>query len=149
MEKKSNVSVIQNVSECCFPLIEKALGFELHENQKCHLRGDAYFYHGRAAGRTTAYCIKLALSSGDPLDVSRPEHYADMQGELSGYKTYARRFFLNEFMDIREKLKDIGFDVRDVTNRREVELCDFLERYTGEKLLDWQKEAIKAILHKK
>lgn len=101
------------------PLIENCLNFKLYDYQKKYLLNEPHnFPLGRCTGRTTAFCIKLALSDGEPLNISKPEEFSDMR-HLSNHVSYARGFFRYEFMEIREKLNNAGFDVRDVkTNGR-------------------------------
>lgn len=99
------------------PLIEKAMGFKLLPFQIHYLIGQTNrLGFTRASGRTTAYCIKLALSEGPPLDLQKPESFADMTGSLTVgmHMGYARNFFRREFMDIRYKLEEHGFKVREV-----------------------------------
>ena len=74
-------------------------------NDKVPWRCNAY---GRRQGRTTAYCIKLALSKGERIrDISK---FAD--GEWG--QRYARGFFKYTFHDIWSALKSAGFKVREV-----------------------------------
>lgn len=99
--------------------IEKALDLKLYDSQIKYLLGKGHLMQGRATGKTLAYCIKLALSDGDTLDLKKPEKFADKEplvlrrGERE-YINYSRNLFRNEFMDIREKLKIYGFKVREV-----------------------------------
>lgn len=62
----------------------------------------------RRIGKTLAYCIKLALSDGDPLDIDYPEKFCDYPFT----KYYAKNSFLGQFLEIREKLRDGGLQVR-------------------------------------
>ena len=97
------------------PLIEKALGIKLYENQRSYLTGDPYNFAARGSGKTLAYCIKLALSKGEPLDTRKPEEFCDEWFRTkTEQKRYANNFFRNEFMRIRDQLKDYGFPVREV-----------------------------------
>jgi hypothetical protein len=91
--------------------IERAFGFKLSEKQIDYLIKDAYMGQERGIGKTFVYCIKLALSDGEPLNLKKPEDFSDYG---DGSVRYARQYFVKEFMDIREKLKAYGFPVRDV-----------------------------------
>ena len=101
------------IQEGHIPHIEKAVGFELYDMQKQYLLRKAPMGNDRRSGRTTAYCILIALSDGDELDLKRPEEFSD-GWELSNHIPYARGFFRSEFMRIYNKLKDYGFPVRPV-----------------------------------
>lgn len=98
------------------PLIEKAMGFKLLPFQIHYLIGQSNTLGStRASGRTTAYCIKLALSEGEPLNLREVEKFADMKHfDRYQHMTYARRFFRNEFMNIRYKLEGQGLKVREL-----------------------------------
>lgn len=93
--------------------IEKALGIELYDHQASYLLGRGPLQPGRHTGKTIAFCIRLALSDGPPLDLRTPELYADELG-LRDHRRYSRDFFKKEFLKIRDKLKNYGFSVRDV-----------------------------------
>lgn len=99
------------------PLIEKCLNFKLYDHQKAYLLGTGALTGGRRTGKTVAYCVKLALSSGEPLNLNKPEEFADMWN-LPHRNVYSRNFFRDEFVGIRNMLKDYGFEVRDVIERR-------------------------------
>lgn len=106
------------IQENLIPLIEKCLNFKLHEHQKGYLLGKGDIPFGtRGNGKTTAYCIRLALSDGEPLDLYKPEKFSDRIG-APNHISYARHFFRHEFIVIRNRLKDYGFEVRDVIERR-------------------------------
>jgi len=95
------------------PHIEKALGIRLYDNQKGFLLYGSSLGWQRCTGKTTAYCVKLALSEGEPLNLKKPELFSDECG-LADHRTYSRRWFRYTFMEIRGKLKDYGFPVREV-----------------------------------
>jgi hypothetical protein len=61
-----------------------------------------------------AYCIALALSDGESLNINKPEEFSDGWELGSHRKMYARNFFRSKFMEIREKLKEHRFPVRGV-----------------------------------
>lgn len=96
-------------------LIEKALGYELYDNTKDFLlsgvdRDEIYNFfpkNERQTGKTTAYCIHIALSKGTELNF-RTKLIAD---EFHDFNYYM--WFKGYFRDIRNKLKSMGFEVRD------------------------------------
>lgn len=71
------------------PHIEKALGITLYEHQTMYLVHDFGISGGRRNGKTLAYCIKLSLSKGEPLDLKKPEKFSDYG---DGTVRYARDF---------------------------------------------------------
>jgi hypothetical protein len=98
------------ITEEMIPHIEKALGFELYNHQKDYLLGNGLLMGGRGSGKTTAYCVKLALSDGEPLNLQKMEDIAD-EWSLPNHRQYARGFFKHELMRIRGKLEVYGFPV--------------------------------------
>jgi hypothetical protein len=100
--------------------IEEALDITLYVNQIKYLTGDISepnYDDLRGTGKTTAYCIKLALSSGSPLDSRDTTEFSDAQySGLTGSNasSYSKHFFLREFTSIREKLLNNGFPVREL-----------------------------------
>lgn len=99
------------ITENLIPHIEKAVGFTLRDHQINYLLDKGPLASGRNTGKTVAYCIKLALSDGVPLDMERPFEFSDYG---DGSRSYAYKFFRNEFMKYRGMLKDYGFPVREV-----------------------------------
>jgi hypothetical protein len=93
------------------PHIENALGMKLYEPQKNYLLSDGdYSWQGdRGSGKTLAYCIKLVLSEGKPLDMRYPERFSDLD-----YAHYSRSYFRQMFMEVWNKLNDYGFRVREI-----------------------------------
>ena len=96
--------------------IEKALGFKLYDNQLKYLRSECgYWYGGRATGKTLAYCIKLALTEGEPLDMREPQKYCDADYGMRYNKVkYAKGHFYREFIYVHSKLKAAGLPVREL-----------------------------------
>lgn len=96
-------------------VIELALGITLTEGQKNYIMSDGeYWFGGRQTGKTTAYCIKLALSDGPPLDLEHPEKWCDSDSGSVGNSIYYGKWFRGQFMDIWTRLKDFGIKVRDL-----------------------------------
>lgn len=98
------------------PAIENTLNIELYPNVIKYLTEDDYNipYDGRRIGKTTAYIIKMVLDSSIEeiklVDLLEGK-YAD---EIWDY--HYRDWFVREFMDVREKLKDSGFKVIKIRN---------------------------------
>lgn len=101
------------INERVIPHIERALGVILYDNQKTYLLGKGSLACGRKTGKTFAYCIKLSLSDGEPLNLRKPEEFSD-EWSLTKHTTYSRTFFRREFIRIRRLLETYGFQVRKV-----------------------------------
>lgn len=100
---------LEHISE-----IETALGIKLYDHQKAYLLGKSNaLLLDRKTGKTVAYCIKLALSEGPPLNIDRPEDFSDRQG-MPNNRTYAKLYFRDIFMEIRSKLEKQGLPVRGI-----------------------------------
>ena len=86
-----------------FPIICPCLIKQFENNQRIRERCMASFngkccqYIGRITGKTTAQCIRIALSDGNPIIIDR-------------YKLWWKHFFF----DIWFKLRDAGFSVRKI-----------------------------------
>lgn len=92
------------------PHIENALGVKLYLQQKNYLLSDGeLFWWERGSGKTLAYCIRLALSEGEPLEMRYPERFSDLD-----YIHYSRDYFRRMFMEVWSKLNDYGFRVREI-----------------------------------
>lgn len=87
------------------------MGIKLYEHQVNYLLDKGNLKVGRRTGKTVAYCIKLALSEGNPLNMKTPDEFSDYG---DGSVRYARDFFRGEFLMIRDKLRHYGFPVRDI-----------------------------------
>lgn len=98
------------------PFIEKALGITFYEGQKQYLLNDnTYYYGGRQTGKTLAYCVKLALSDGIPLNVTQPWKFCDNDcGTVNNVSSYSK-WFLCYFHKIWSALKRAGLPVRNLT----------------------------------
>lgn len=103
------------ITEETIALIEKALGVCLHEGQRQYLLNNGtYWFGGRATGETLAYCIKLALSDGEPLDIQKLCEICDNDyGPESNRHNYAR-WFRDFFIKIWISLKNAGLPVREL-----------------------------------
>ena len=95
------------------PRIEKALGFSLLEWQKAYLMDGTWVDFGRGMGKTTIYCVKLALEHKAPMNVERISEQLD---EYHGSRY--REWFRDYFLDIWEKLKNEGLSVVEITSKR-------------------------------
>lgn len=99
------------INEKMIPFIEQALDLKLWENQINYLCKGSFLTYERRSGKTVAYCIYLALSQGEPLNIKRPWEFADGN---HGWR-YAAGYFRNEFLRIRGLLERRGFPVREIT----------------------------------
>lgn len=100
------------ITEQAINNLEKALGVKLYEEQIDNiLFGVGMDHTQRQNGKTYAYCIRLALSKGEPLDIRNPKDFCDGHYENTLYPNH----FMTMFMEIYTKLKDAGFDVRPIT----------------------------------
>ena len=104
------------ITEEIIPLIEKALDIKLLGPQREYLVNDgSYWYGGRTSGKTLAYCIKLALSDGEPLKMEEPEKFCDIDyGSPENKNRYARWFFRQFFYDVWRRLKAAGLPAREL-----------------------------------
>lgn len=102
-----------NITERHIPLIERCFNLKLYEHQKLYLLDKGTLESGRRTGKTFAYCIKLALSDGEPLNMRKPEDFAD-ERRLANHRRYAMSYFRHEFILIRNTLKESGFRVREL-----------------------------------
>ena len=105
------------ITEQAIDNLEKALGVKLYKEQIDNiLFGVGMDRSKRQNGKTYAYCIRLALSKGEPLDIRKPEDFCDGDyGHPGNRQPYARGTFRHIFMEIYTKLKDAGFEVRPLT----------------------------------
>lgn len=103
------------------PKIEEALKIKLYTKQiKFLLTGDySVWDDSRQQGITTAKMIRMALSYdyGD-LYINNFRNYTDRDSNETLYSDW----FRNTFMELRQKLKNGGFDVIRVLNARGFEL---------------------------
>ena len=96
--------------------IEKALGVKLFPNVVSYLTTDkGEYFDGRRTGKTLAYCIKLSLCKNREISVYDLEKgvYNDEH-----YGWQYNKHFTREFLKVRNKLKEYGFDVIKVINTR-------------------------------
>lgn len=127
------------ITEQIIPLIEKALDMKLFPWQKeclvheipfpdicpclmdisdrqrlreycsANFYGSKCKYINRQTGYTSAHCIKMALSSGFPLNMRKPEEFSDVPNIH-----YSRGYYKHMFYDIWHKLKAVGLPVREL-----------------------------------
>ena len=103
------------ITEKVIPFIEKALEIRLYEKQKQYILGDGPCrFGGRASGKTTVYCIRLALSDGEPLDMRKPQEICDSTYREGNNEPRYAIWFRRYFLDIWQGLKDAGFPVREL-----------------------------------
>ncbi len=104
-----------NAFNCTVALIEHALGFKLYREQIEYIfhNGPYSYSSSRQTGKTTAHCIKLALSEGEPLNGDRPDKWCDLDYGQRGLISYSRWYF-RYFMNIRNRLRSVRLKVRPV-----------------------------------
>lgn len=92
--------------------IEQALGVKLYDIQKNYiLYDDESGFTDRGQGKTLAHMIKLALSDCGPIDMNQFGKYTDQEHPNGDYTTLYKR----EFINLRNKLKETGLIVRELT----------------------------------
>jgi len=103
------------INDLVLDAVEKILEIKLYDLQRKYILGQGgYWYGARRSGKTLAYCIKLALSDGEPLNTRKAYSFCDDDyGNSSNIVSYSK-WFLSRFMEIWSKLKDAGFPVREV-----------------------------------
>ncbi|WP_373232119.1 hypothetical protein [Cohnella sp.] len=95
--------------ERAFPIIEDALGFKLRAWQKHYLHTGQGMPNGRMNGRTTVYCIRLALTYVKPIKI---EDIGTHRDEEHGSQYV--RWFRSRFLDIQHMLKRAGLPVVEI-----------------------------------
>lgn len=104
---ENRLIILPSESEEIIRIVELALRIELYDWQKAYITGaSGYVMPGRVSGKTTAYMIKLCISKGEPIDLtkrSEVERYAD------GFHGHAYQdCFKHELWNIYSELKRIG-----------------------------------------
>ena len=103
------------INDIVLDAVEKVLDIKLYELQRKYILGQCdYWYGARRSGKTSAYCIKLALSDDEPLNIRKAYSFCDDDYGCPSNKLNYSRWFLDRFMEIWSKLKDAGFPVREV-----------------------------------
>lgn len=107
---------------CTIDLIEHALGFKLYKEQIDYIFHDGPYNYSslRTTGKTTAHCIKLALSDGQPLNGNKPDRWCDIDHGKQGLIPYSRWYF-SYFMKIREQLRSVRLGVRSVKYKGKID----------------------------
>lgn len=97
--------------------VEKAIGFKLRDWQKKYIIGKSdYMPNGRCNGKTTACIIRMCLSEGEPLNLSRRYYNDILQYAEEDCVTRARQdFFRHEARKMYDTLKTIkGIPLRKI-----------------------------------
>jgi hypothetical protein len=93
--------------------IQQALNVQLNEFQiKYIFEDDNVFAVGRTIGKTQAYCIKLSLSKGDPIDMRYSETIKGYAEKIQG--PHYLVWFRDYFKEIYLPLLAAGLPVREV-----------------------------------
>ena len=109
---------MEEISEKRVAEVEKALGIKLYICQRDFiLNGNRGCPNERCTGYTTAYCIKLLLTAGEPLKLWDPEQMK----QLADYKNnnfYHWDFFRKFLGEHYKQLKAAGVETRLVEFKR-------------------------------
>ena len=104
---------MESINEKRIAEVEKALGIKLYTCQREFiLNGIIACRNERCTGRTTAYCIKLLLSEGEPIKLWDREQMLRLM-DYKGNNSYVR-FFEERLTKIYEQLKVSGVVTRTV-----------------------------------
>ena len=105
---------MQAINESLLLKVETALSIKLTDGQRNYLlHNGPYDFGDRQTGKTTAYCIKLALSEGPMLDLNRPDNWCDCDYGPPSNKGNYSRWFRTSFLRIWTKLAESGIMVRE------------------------------------
>lgn len=99
------------ITEKAIQVLEIIFEIKLYPEQIEYLSNEHVVYarRGRRTGKTFIYCVKLALSEGEPINLTDYRRYQD-----EGHNGMYGLWFKNYFYDIWLKLKAHGFPVREV-----------------------------------
>lgn len=104
---EGRLAILPSKSDEIIRIIELALRIKLYDWQKAYITGASnYVMPGRTSGRTTAYMVKLCLSEGEPIDLTKQreiERYADA---IHGSKYFD--WFKHHLWDIYSELERVG-----------------------------------------
>jgi len=104
---ENRLVILPSKSDEIIRIVERALHIKLYDWQKAYITGVSdYVAPGRVSGKTTAYMVKLCLSKGEPIDLtkrSEAERYAD---EYHGH-AYPD-WFKSELWNVHYELERIG-----------------------------------------
>lgn len=102
---------MKSIEDKTLDSIERALGRALYDWQRDYLQGKRHkFPTDRGSGKTYVHCIKLALSEGSPIPLSKLYQYSDYG---DGSLRYARQW-VGTFLPVWKKLRRGGLDVRKI-----------------------------------
>lgn len=106
-KKENRLVILPSKSDEIIRIVEFALKIKLYDWQKAYITGAAdYVMPGRVSGKTTAYVVKLCLSEGDPIDLTKRieiARYAD-----GSHGPHYSDFFKSQLSDIYYELQRIG-----------------------------------------
>ena len=99
--------ILPTKSEEIIRIVEFALKIKLYDWQKAYITGASdYVMPGRVSGKTTVYMIKLCLSEGDPIDLTKREIVERYADGIHGSAYVA--WFRDELWRVYDALKRIG-----------------------------------------
>lgn len=112
--------ILPSKSDEIIRIVELALRIKLYDWQKAYITGvSGYLMPGRASGKTTAYMIKLCLSDGEPIDLTKGKEIERYIDEICGshYFDWFKRELWNIYAELKRvgglKLRKIYFSERD------------------------------------
>lgn len=102
---------MEGINEKRVAEVEKALGIKLYECQRDYIfNGKHACPNERCTGYTTAYCIKLLLTEGEPIRLWEWEYVKWITDGIHGrsYIEWFRKFLIENY----ERLRAAGIETR-------------------------------------
>lgn len=103
-KEEGRLIILPSKGEEIIRIVEFALRIKLYDWQKAYILGVSnYEMPGRASGKTTAYMVKLCLSEGETIDLTKLGEYID---EVHG-SAYLE-WFRHELFRVYRSLREVG-----------------------------------------
>ena len=104
---ENRLLILPSKSDEIIRIVERALHITLYDWQKAYITGVAdYVMPGRASGKTTAYMVKLCISEGEPIDLSKR---SEVERYVDGYHSHNYPdWFKHELWNVYRELERIG-----------------------------------------
>lgn len=102
------------ITEETLSTIESVFDLKLYDTQREWILNNKFTFQPdtRRQGKTFAYCIKLALSDGEEIDMTTADKVRKYQDMYYRHHTHYHVFFKQCFYQIYMKLKEAGLPVR-------------------------------------
>lgn len=117
--------ILPSKSEEIIRIVELALRIKLYDWQKAYITGvSGYVMPGRVSGKTIAYMVRLCISEGEPIDLTKRKEIERYQDGSHGsqYSDWFKHELWRIYMSLERvgglKLKKIYFSERDKHDRR-------------------------------